>query len=265
MKKCHILLTIAIATALFGLSNCGGSKSLGTLSSKELFTGGLESYENKKYLKAIEHFQTAIYNYPGESNIDSAQYYLALSYLGNGDEALAAVEFNRLLLNYPSSDFFATAVYLKAVSHFEGTPKHPGLDQQDLIVSIKQFEDFIIDFPESEYIDDAKVHLDKAYNRMAEKNFNNAMVYFRINAVVAAKKYFQIVIDDYTNSSFSPLALFHIGEIEFKIRKYSEAKRHFSNFKTLFPENELVEKVDEFLEKIKEKDSLETKVAGADS
>lgn len=198
----------------------------------------MEAFQKGKYYRAIESFQTVIYNFPGESNIDSAQYFLALSYLKNSDEGLAAVEFNRLALNYPSSEFFSRAMFYKAISFFNGTPKHYGLDQSELEIAIKQLNDFIIDFPESEDLDEAKIVLQKATNRMARKFYESGMVYFRIGAYTGAKKYFQLVIDDYTNSEFAPLALYDMAELEFKIEKYSEAKKLYENFLILFDSHE---------------------------
>ncbi len=244
MKKIHLVILAPMIFGLWSLTNCGGSTSISNLGPDQLFKNGMEAFEKGKYLRAIESFQTVIYNFPGESNIDSAQYYLALSYLENGEEGLAAVEFNRLALNYPSSEFFPKSMFYKAISYFKGTPKHYGLDQSELEIAIKQLEDFIIDFPESENLDEARKFLQKANDRMAHKYYETGIVYFRIGAYTGAKKYFQLVIDDYTNSEFASLALYNKAEIEFKIRKYSEAKRLYENFLILFDSHEYTLKVE---------------------
>ena len=98
---------------------CGGSKSLANMNAHQLFELGKKEYDKKKYLKAIELFQTVVYDYPGESIVDTAQYFLALSYFGNKEYELSAVEFNRLIVNYPSSAYFEHAIFMKAVSAFE--------------------------------------------------------------------------------------------------------------------------------------------------
>lgn len=231
-------------------------------SASQLYKSGMEFYDNKKYTKAVESFQMIVYNYPGEAIVDTAQYYLALSYFGNKDYALAQVEFNRLIVNYPSSAYVLNAQFLKAVCFFEGTPKHYGLDQSDLEQAIKLFEDFIIDHPESELMPDAQKYLLLARSRLARKYYESGVVYMRINAPTAAKKYFQIVIDDYTSTEYAPQAAFYKAESEMKLQNYDDALRQFDNFVSVFPDHEWRDKA---LEKRKEAFFKSAEKAYADS
>ncbi|MDF1544913.1 MAG: outer membrane protein assembly factor BamD [bacterium] len=240
-------LTITAAVALISLSvvlltSCGGSNSLADRSSRELFDMGMEQYSKKKYFKAIDLFQAVIYNYPGVELIDTAQYYLGLSYFGNKDFPLAAVEFNRLALNYPSSDFFDDAVFLRGVSYYESTPDHYGLDQSDLYQAIQHLSDFIIDFPESDRIEDAEAILAKAKGKLARKYYEGGTVYSRIGGYKAAKIYFQKVIDDYTDSEYAPLATYYSAEMDFKSKNYAEARDGFEKFLLVFKDHELADK-----------------------
>ncbi|MGH8015927.1 MAG: outer membrane protein assembly factor BamD, partial [Candidatus Zixiibacteriota bacterium] len=207
---------------------------------------GNKAFSEKKYLAAIEYFQTVVFNHGGESFVDTAQYYLALSYYSNREYIVAGAEFNRLALNYPSSVFFENAIFMRASCFFEGTPKHYGLDQSDLETAIKQFEDFIIDFPESALVPQASEYLAVARGRLARKYYESAVVYRRIGALIAAQKYYQVVIDDFTASEFAPRALFEMAEINLKIKKYSEAQAGFANFVTLYGQHELTSKALKF-------------------
>lgn len=238
------LLLIPILAMSFGIAGCGGSKSLVSMSSQELFQEGQRLYNKKKYLLAVEAFQSCVYNYPGESVVDSAQYFLALSYFGNSEFEVAQVEFNRLALNYPSSVYFENAIFMRAVSFFEATPDHYGLDQSELETAIKHFENFIIDFPESPVAVDAQKYLLVAQTRLARKYYGGGLVYSRMGAYSAAKIYFQKVIDDYTSTEFGPPATFEYAQMEYKMKAYDEASSQFANFATAFPDNE---KVDEAL------------------
>ena len=235
----RLLFTLLIISAI--ALGCGGRPSLTNMPAKELLDLGIKEYENRKYLNAIELFQTVVYNHPGNSVVDTAQYHLALAYLGNKDYEVAAVEFNRLALNYPSSAYFENAIFMRAVSYYEGTPKHYGLDQSELVVAIKQLEDFLIDFPESHLIADAQNYLKAANSRLAYKYYKSAVVYRHIGAYRAAKKYYQIVIDDYTNSEYTANAVFEYAEMDFSIGNYAEAHTAFENFLIIFPEHELAQ------------------------
>ncbi len=231
------------------MAGCGGKHTLNTLTSQELFDLGTQKYESKKYLSAIEHFQTLVYNYPGESIVDTAQYYLALSYFNSKEYDLANVEFNRLAVNYPASTYAEDAIFMKALCLYRGTSTHYGLDQSDLYISIKQFEEFIIDFPESNVIGDAQKYLLEAHTRLAKKEYNSGVVYDRIGTYKSAEMYFQKVIDEYTDTEYAPLATYGLAEMKFKLKEYHDAKVKFSDFLIVYTDHLLVEKANEYIEK----------------
>lgn len=245
MRTLTIKLTIqAIIVVLIAglIASCGGQKSLTDLTARETFLLGKEKYDKGKQFSAIERFQAVIYNFPGDAVVDTAQYYLGMAYYRNDDFQLAAVEFNRLSLNYPSSAFFERAIFMKAVAYFENTPGHYGLDQSELKSAIKLFEDFLIDFPESDQIEAAREHLLIARSRMAKKFYESGVVYNRIGAYEAAKIYFQYVIDDYTDTKLAPLAAYDYGQMEFQLKNFGEARQRFDNFGVVFPDHELAPK-----------------------
>lgn len=232
IKRFTILLVTIICLITF--VSCGGPVNLATKPAAELYELGMKAYNDKKYVSAIDYLQAVVFNHGGVSYIDTAQYYLALSYYGKKDYTIAAVEFNRLALNYPSSPFFQNAIFMRAVSFFEGTPKHYGLDQSDLQKAIDQLEDFLIDFPESELVPQAREYLNLARGRMAKKYYESAVVYRRIGAYTASIKYYQYVLDHHTDSEFAPKALFEMSEINLKLNKFSDAHIGFTNFLTLY-------------------------------
>jgi len=224
---------------------CGGPPDLGVMPARDLFDRGMDQFQREKYLQSIETFQTLVFNYPGESVVDTAQFYLASSYFGEKSYILAAVEFNRLLVNYPSSLFAPRAQLMRAVCYFEGTPKHYGLDQSDLQLAIVQFEDFIIDYPESDAIDDARKYLSIAQNRLARKCYESGVVYVRLRDYRGSRTYFQKVIDEYTETEYAANATFYIADGYFKSGDWDEAHERFENFKIVFPDHEWIDQATE--------------------
>lgn len=223
------------------------------LTGRQLYDNGMEQYNKKKYRKAIEYLQNAIYNFPGESMIDSAQYFLAMSYFENEDYALAHTEFNRLALNYPTSAFFESSIFMRALSQYKETPNNPGLDQSALQPAITQFEDFLLDYPESEVAPQVKEYLLKARTRIAKKLYDNAVVYERIRAYDAAATYFQRVIDEYSETTLAAQATFKIGYMEFKRGRFQQAKEKLQAYVIVFPQHEWVPKATDYIEKIEHK------------
>jgi outer membrane protein assembly factor BamD len=227
------------------LAACGGQMNLANLDARTLLDLGMKNYENKKYLRATEAFQAVIFNFPGETYVDTAQYYLALSYFGEKSYVLAQVEFSRLLMNYPSSAFASQAQLMKGVCFYKGTPEDFGLDQTDLETAVSQLQDFITDYPESEAIDDARAYLAEARHRLAQKKYASGVLYTRMRDYRAARIYFQQVIDEYTDSEFAPEATYLVAETYFKEKKWDEAHERFENFKIVFSDHEWASKAGE--------------------
>ncbi len=240
-------MTFTLTVLMIGA--CSSPRSISTMTAGELLKTGMDLYNRHKYLRAIEHFQACVYNYPGDMAVDTAQYYLALSYFGNEEYEVAQVEFNRLVLNYPASPFFEHAIFMRAVCYYESTPKDPGMDQTELNTAIRQFEDFIIDFPDSEVLPDVQKYLHAALDRLARKDYTAGLVYSRMGAFESAKIYFQKVIDDYTESEYAVQALYDIARMEYKQKNYSEARVQFQNFVAVYPENKFVPKALKMIEK----------------
>ena len=236
-KTFSILLALLSLAAVIG-PGCGGPRPLSKMTARELFEEGTKKYEKRKYLRAIEIFQACVYNYPGDAIVDSAQYHLALAYFGNKEYEVAQVEFNRLVMNYPSSVYFEQSVFMRAVCFFEATPKHHGLDQSELETAIRQFEDFIIDFPESVVVSDARKYLLVARSRLARKFYDAGIVYSRIAAYRAAQIYFQKVIDDFTDTEFAPLATYEYALMDLKQGNFDEARSRFKDFQAVFTDHE---------------------------
>jgi outer membrane protein assembly factor BamD len=228
-----------------------GSKNRGViLDAEDQFARAKKLYDNEKYFKAIGEFQKVIFNYPGATLIDSALYYLAMSYFGDKDYELAAVEFRRLSSSYPQSDFRDGAQYMAAVCFLKNSPKHYALDQEDLKRGIGLLEEFIIDNPDSPWMEDARQSIQEGYAKLAQKTFESGMLYFRMYDFRAAEIYFQYVIDNYTDTEYAAQALFKMSEMSYRMKKYEEALTRFNNFTAIYPSNELVTRANEYIDEI---------------
>jgi outer membrane protein assembly factor BamD len=241
---------ISLALILIILAGCGGPAIKPTASAEEQFALAMREYEKENYLKAIDGFQRVIFNFPGATVVDTAQHYLAMSYFGNKDYELAAVEFKRLAANYPRSDFVDKAQFMAGICYYKNTPGHYGLDQEDLKKAIEALQDFMLENPDSPLVEDAKAAIHDGLTKLAEKEYKNGMLYYKMYDYRAARIYFQYVIDNYTDTKYAGNSLFKLSEIVFKERNYVEALEKFNQFINLYPNHEWVPKAEEYVEKI---------------
>jgi outer membrane assembly lipoprotein YfiO len=173
-----------------------------------------------------------------------------MSYYGDKDYELAAVEFSRLKNSYPQSGYADNAQFMAGVCYFENSPKNPGLDQEDLKRAIVALGDFILDNPDSPLVEDAEMVVDKARTKLAKKEYNNGMVYMKVYDYRAAGVYFQYVIDEFIDTEFAPLALFKLAEIDYKKKDFKSASERFNQFMNIYAEHELMGDARDYLDKI---------------
>lgn len=245
MRKCYrrVTLTVITVLGLIYIAGCGSGITMKNYNTaEEQFAHSMEAYQSRHYLKAIDGFQKVVYNFSGASIVDSAQYYMAMAYYQDKEYFLAASEFERLVNNYPGSQFVDDAQYMSGLCYFKSSPKHYGLDQEELLKAIDLLNDFITDNPSSELVPDARETIRLGQERLARKEFESGRMYFRLSNYPSAKIYFQAVIDEYTATEYAGRSLFYLADIEYKTKKYDDAKQKFQSFLVIYPEHELAEK-----------------------
>lgn len=246
-----VAATLIIVSILLQACGAPGVKTAPTAS--EQFALAKKEYDKKHYLKAIDGFQKVIFNFPGVTMVDTAQYYLAMSYYENEEYELASAEFNRLNTNYPHSDFVDDAQYMAGVCYFKNTPQNYALDQEDMKRAVTAMEDFITDNPDSPLITDARNIILQARTKLARKEFENGALYFKLDDYQAASIYFQLVIDEYTDTEYASKALFKLAESAYKQEKYLDSQAKFNSFISLYPSDTMVPRAKEYLEKTSQK------------
>ena len=243
----NIIVSFVVLTLLIG---CGGITVKSFPTADEQYQAAFQEYQKNHYMKAIDGFQKVIYNFSGSSKVDSAQYFLAMSYYGQKDYFLAAAEFERLVNNYPGSRFVDDGQYMSGLCYFKASPANHGLDQEELIRAIDALQDFITDNPESDLADDARTAIQVANERLAKKRYENGRMYLKLGYYDAAQVYFQTVIDEHTSTDWAAKALYYLGEIDYRQKRYQEAKTRFENFMIVYPGHEFSQKASGMLAKI---------------
>ena len=245
------LTGLCIVVSLFLVIGCGSGITMKMYNTAdEQFAKSMEEYQNHHYVKAVDGFQKVVYNFSGSSMVDSAQYYMAMAYYLDKEYFLAAAEFERLVNNYPGSQFVDDSKYMSGLCYYKSAPNHYGLDQDELHKSLDLLEDFVTDYPESDFSSDARETIKLGRERLAKKEFESGKMYFRLAYYTSAGIYFQSVIDDYTETEYSASALFYLGDIELKLKNYEEARTKFNNFLLVYPEHKLAGKAAEKLAEI---------------
>lgn len=240
MKLRTITVMILIAAVLFLLA-CTGGGFKDKSSPREQFDHALKLYNKNKHFKAQMAFQRLIYSFPGQSFIDTAQFYLGMSFQGMHHYPEAVGEFRRLLAAYPTSDFADDAQYQISMSYYRQSPKYYH-DQSETIDAIDEFSMFLSRYPRSPLKEEAQLRLNELYDKLAKKLYKNGELYLKLNDYEPALLYFEQVRDNYPNTEWAKYAFFDTGEVMSKQGRISDALETFQNFVTVFPDHKLSEK-----------------------
>ena len=140
----------------------------------------------------------------------------------NYDEAI--YKFDRIIKKYPSHKNIDYAYYMRAMCYFEQI-KHEALDGTNNQKAMENFSQIINRFPESKYARDSQQKLILVKENIAAKHMDIALFYLNQKKYLAALNRYNIVINEYSQSKFTPEALYREVEIYYTLGMIDDAKK----------------------------------------
>ncbi len=199
------LSTVAVALVL----GCSPIPEFSEASVEEVYATGQEAYQRGDYMIAIEAFRRISVAWPLDERADDALMGLGDAYLDMDNYASAEGEYLRLLSDYPRSELVPEAEYRLGLVYFEQS-KRSVLDQTTTKDAIAQLRRFLRDYPDGEFSDDARERLAELRARLAQKDFETAMLYAKSGSSTAARIYLESVAIEYPNTPWAPRALLEL-------------------------------------------------------
>ena len=140
----------------------------------------------------------------------------------NYDEAI--YKFDRIIKKYPSHKNIDYAYYMRAMCYFEQI-KHESLDGTNNQEALESFNQIINRFPESKYARDSQQKIIFVKENIAAKHMDIALFYLNQKKYLAALNRYNIVINEYSQSKFTPEALYREVEIYYTLGMMDDAKK----------------------------------------
>lgn len=194
MKK-NFLLTGFIFFSLF----CSKRNYFkGIENPKDIFERSIEFYNKKKYNIAIEGFKKVIYSDEVIDITDDAQFYLAKCYYSIRDYDQAIMEFQFLVDHFPESEYKEEAEYWIGKIKFLQTPP-PEIDQELTYETQRYMQNFLEKYPQSKFKEDAEFIIKKCREKLAQKIFNNMVLYLKMGKENSARIYFHLLEEEYSD------------------------------------------------------------------
>ena len=251
MKK--FVLLILFAGIFWG---CSSSVDTVNFSAEEKLAFAINLYQEEDYEAAANEFQAIVLQYPGNPVVDDAQYYLGMTRFHREEFILAAYEFSKLVKNMPASEFVQQGQFMLAECYYQLSP-HFSLDQKYTRKAIEEFQAFIDFFPSNEKVGEAEKKINFLNEKLAQKAFESARIYEKLDYYTAALNYYDNVLEVYHDTPYAPLAMYNKIKLLVDRDRNKEALSEISKFIQRYPDNTRVLEVKEL------KSSLENKLSAA--
>lgn len=203
----RFLAATAVCAALF-VSSCASVKTATDTPDKicrEKFELGKKQFEKKHDPEAQEKLRDISVNCVGYDFAEEAQYMLGESHYRTEQWLEAQTEFQILIDHWERSKYLnearwkiSHAAYLQAPSW----DRDPSLTQQ----AIEKADAYLSDFPTGEWTDSAREDRDDLIGRLADRYYETANLYLKMDEPQAATVYFKLLFKEYPDSKRIPQA-----------------------------------------------------------
>jgi len=227
---------VPILALVLALSGCGGHVLPEIHSNADRLSQAHEFYDDGSYAEAIELLKAYTMSASGAADVDEGIYLLGRCYLKTHDWGLAAVEFERLLKDYPESDSAGSASFRLGEAYF-GQSRKPDFDQEYTLKALDQWQSYLATYPDHWLVGGAKGKILEARTRLAKKLVATGNLYLKLKYPDPARIYFQRVVDEYSDTPMRPHALLGLAREESRFPNPDKAIALYKQIESEYPKS----------------------------
>ncbi len=179
-----------------------------------------EYYEEEDYYRAMSLLEELRSIYRGSNEAEEITYLLGHCHYAQREYTLAAYYFKTFAASYPFSEKAEDANFTAANCFYLIAPSS-SLDQTYTRRGIDELQLFIENYPKSEYRDSANKLIDNLHNRLVEKAYNNAVLYYQIGNYKAAITALKNVLIEYPDTKYREKIFYYILKSSFDLAEKS--------------------------------------------
>ena len=191
------------------------------------YENGMNLFEIGDYFAASKKFLEAEILFPQSQWAPKSVLMASYSYYMQSYYSLAIENIKRYFKTYPKDKNKAYAHYLLAICYYE-TIEGEKKDLAPLILSKKEFNFLIKNFPNSDYAYDAKFKIDLINDILAAKEVYIGRHYIKKEKWIAALNRFKNVLKEYETTIHVEEAIHRLVEIYYKLGMEEESLKYAS-------------------------------------
>jgi len=225
MKLRTIVLTLAALTA--AAVSCK-SQFETLLSSNDVdakYQAAMELFNNGKYLKAGQLFESMAILTDGTERDDTVRYYWALSNYRYKDYYTAESNLAKFIEKYPTSPFTEEARFLRLDCLYRATYRWE-LDQTPTRNCLAYITEYVTEFPgDGPHLEACVKMIDDLRERLDRKEFENARLYYKMEDYLAARVALRNVLKDNADNQYREDILYYTAMASYHYARMSVAAK----------------------------------------
>jgi len=236
MKNIKFITGLLLAVVVF--SSCSKyEKILKKADNDTKYKLGMGFYEKGKYRRAAKFLESSSFYLRGTERDDSVNFFLAKAYYLGGDPYTAEYGFDIFKRTFPRSPFAEEASYLYGACLYSQSHR-PELDQIPTIKCITALNEYLYVYPNANAERRAKSEsiLAELQQRLVDKSFLAARLYFKIEDYRSAIEYFKMHLKDYPDSNHREESLFLILRASYLYASNSKHERRRERYQNTIDE-----------------------------
>lgn len=210
--KNSLIICLSIIIVGIGLQSCSKEYKKyntwtrkGSISQKD--SAAFYFYHRGDYEKAAYLFEDLRPAYRGTDRAKVILYHYAYSKYHFGLYVVAGHFFDQFVSLYPNDDLTAECTFMKAYCNYlEAAPYY--LDQSFTDKAISDFQLFVNKFPDHDKVTESEKLMTELRERKAQKEFETAKLYYKIQNFRAAVTAFDVMIQEFPDSRYREEAQF---------------------------------------------------------
>lgn len=199
-------------------------------------------YNKKDYSKALVLFDDLVQRYRGRAESEDLYYYYAYTNYKLKDYLSARYHFKTFADTYPSSPKAEECRFMTAYCYSLESPNY-SLDQENTYKAIESLQLFINIYPKSERVAEASKLIQNLRDKLEQKSYANARLFFDIGDYQAAVIAFRNSMKDFPDTKYAEEMEYLTIEAQYLYAKNSRETKQEDRY------TEALEEYERFVEK----------------
>lgn len=179
------------------------------------YAAAFDYFNNGKYNKAAQLFESLAVLTSGTDRDDTVQYYWGLSNYRFKDYYTAETNFTKFITNFPRSPFAEEASFLRIDCLYRSTLRYE-LDQVPTHNAISVISQYLVENPGNTHNAICHKMLKELNDRLDKKAYENARLYYKMEDYKSSRVAFRNILKDDAENIYREDILYYIAKSSYK-------------------------------------------------